>query len=282
MFFSSARATLSPQPREHISQSVLATIVFFFLEQQFWMPTFRFWDLTSCWKNCRLSSTCPRRSCTASDSRSASRSKWCRDIWLLTFHNFHNMSHLPHYHNGSNFHILQHGIHPTPTAFSLQHRSLRFNSQKIHHLDQSVNLMFQPPPLWLRRWSKLVSALEAFKKTLYMYMIGAVRLGIMPRSWLQEAVPPMLNNKKKPGECQHQQFKRYGNAHGRYMPNAWSARRNGSGIQAKRSGKISMGQQAPLHSRCHCRLRPQRWQPPRPSPSPKLGPSPRRPRLLQR
>ena len=47
-------------------------------------------------------------------------------------------------------------------------------------------------------------------------MVVAVRLGLMPRSWLQEAVPPHVTLKNHPHRCDHQNIKRHGNAHGRF------------------------------------------------------------------
>ncbi|CAK9114796.1 Protease Do-like 9 [Durusdinium trenchii] len=77
-------------------------------------------------------------------------------------------------------------------------------------------LMRTAPPAWLQRWRRLVSCLEAFKRNIWIYMAGGVRLGIMPKSWLDHAVPPEMSPRLHPEKCQHTVIKRYGNAHGRF------------------------------------------------------------------
>ncbi|CAK9045906.1 unnamed protein product [Durusdinium trenchii] len=77
-------------------------------------------------------------------------------------------------------------------------------------------LMRTAPPSWLQRWRRLVSCLEAFKRNIWIYMAGGVRLGIMPKSWLDHAVPPEMSPRLHPEKCQHTVIKRYGNAHGRF------------------------------------------------------------------
>lgn len=76
--------------------------------------------------------------------------------------------------------------------------------------------MLPTPPQWLIHWKKMVSCLVNFKKNLFYQMVVAVRLGLMPRSWLQEAVPPHVTLKNHPSRCDHQNIKRHGNAHGRF------------------------------------------------------------------
>ena len=61
-----------------------------------------------------------------------------------------------------------------------------------------------------------MSALDAFRRNIWIYMMGGVRLGMMPRDWLQSAVPPILSPRLDPDSCEHKDIKRYGNAHGRF------------------------------------------------------------------
>ncbi|CAK9010797.1 unnamed protein product [Durusdinium trenchii] len=77
-------------------------------------------------------------------------------------------------------------------------------------------LMRTAPPAWLQRWRRLVSCLEAFKRNIWIYMAGGVRLGIMPKAWLDHAVPPEMSPRLHPEKCQRTVIKRYGNAHGRF------------------------------------------------------------------
>ena len=60
--------------------------------------------------------------------------------------------------------------------------------------------------------------LHQFVKATFSNMMVMVRLRIMPRKWLIDAVPPYPEapEYKDPEDCDHTRVRRYGNAHGRY------------------------------------------------------------------
>lgn len=76
--------------------------------------------------------------------------------------------------------------------------------------------MRRQPPTWLYRWSFLASALLGFVKNLIIQMLKATKLGIFPRDWLSEAIPPHIEAKVQVKDCPHTSVKRYGNLHGRF------------------------------------------------------------------
>ena len=99
----------------------------------------------------------------------------------------------------------------TSICWKLTGRQVQFRTNKIRSL-----LMLSTPPQWLVHWRSVVNKIYNFQKNLFYQMVIAVRLGMMPRSWLQEAVPPHVTLKNHPDRCDHQSIRRHGNAHGRF------------------------------------------------------------------
>ena len=50
--------------------------------------------------------------------------------------------------------------------------------------------MYQRPPAWLVKWRSLVAHLVQFVKATFSSMMVMVRLRVMPRKWLIDAIPP--------------------------------------------------------------------------------------------
>ncbi|CAK9109800.1 unnamed protein product, partial [Durusdinium trenchii] len=92
------------------------------------------------------------------------------------------------------------------TIIDLPNRSVRFTS---------LGCTSTPAP-WLIHWRRMVHRLNKFKKNVWIMMAAAVRMHIMPRAWLAEAVPPTTDVPPHPDKCDHKDIKRYGNMHGRF------------------------------------------------------------------
>lgn len=78
--------------------------------------------------------------------------------------------------------------------------------------------MYGPPPQWLRAWKKFVNKMVHYLKHLTILMVRACNLGMLPRQCLQDYVLPELKviGSRNQMTCQHPEYKRYGNATGRY------------------------------------------------------------------
>ena len=78
--------------------------------------------------------------------------------------------------------------------------------------------MFSRPPAWRVRWRSLVNHFIKFVKATFVNMAVLVRLRVMPRKWLIDAIPPYQDPSlyKDPEDCDHSRVRRYGNKFGRF------------------------------------------------------------------
>ena len=70
----------------------------------------------------------------------------------------------------------------------------------------------------MTHWRNLVAHLIRFVKATFANMAVLVRLRVMPRKWLIDAIPPYpeASQYKDPEDCDHTRIRRYGNKFGRY------------------------------------------------------------------
>ena len=194
-------------------QRVWGTCSVFFSAWPSLMPKFHYLVPTIYLNSYKPSSTCPRRRSTS--ERSMFLCLWC---WFLAT----SPSPLTIFpamfrSSWSTCHMMMFGRTPTQIVFFHHRHRLIANSSKINsRSNNSHNQMFTQPPQWLVRWKHLMECLLVFKKNVFIYMMGAVRLRMMPREWLQTAIPPVMDHPVNQMTCDHPPYDRYGNATGRY------------------------------------------------------------------